>query len=320
MKTSASKIPWGALLGIGVLSCVGLAMIGLAFANFLLNPGASDSPTQVANVTSGVATVVVIPTITPGAVDNPTATPAAPTATQATAATNTEAAAAPTATPKWQLQINLPANVRTGPGLTYPVIGGINPGEPNSLIGRDASSQWFVVAYDLAADGQGWISNQVAAFNGNINDLPILQPSGPPPAPSNTPKPAATNTNPPPAATNTPAGYSSRGIVGQAFWVENTTAGPGQDIWFNFKVTNTSSSDVSYGVLAAHIDNGPNAQSWSNETLKAGKTLEWRDHINISTPGTYQIYLGICYGNNNSCVANTAPWERLSPSVTITVR
>ena len=34
---------------------------------------------------------------------------------------------------------------------------------------------------------------------------------------------------------------------------------------------------------------------WTNEALKAGQSLTWRDHLNIGTPGNYQVYLGICF-------------------------
>jgi hypothetical protein len=108
--------------------------------------------------------------------------------------------------------------------------------------------------------------------------------------------------------------------VGNAFSVENLVVGAGQDIWFNFKVTNTTDAPISYSVLAAHVDNGPNAQSWTEAVLGARQELNWRDHINISAPGTYQLYLGICYGGKNACLANQAAWERLSNSVTVTVR
>ncbi|MGH2523193.1 MAG: hypothetical protein ACRDH2_11875, partial [Anaerolineales bacterium] len=165
----------------------------------------------------------------------------------------------------------------------------------------------------------GWVSNTVASYSGDASALPVITaPSIPPTsAPPTATRPANTA---PPAPTSTPSVYSSRGIVGNFFSVENPTAAAGQDIWFNFKVTNASDTPLSYSVLAAHSDSGPSARSWTNETLGAHAVLEWRDHININTPGAYDLYLGICYGGRDACLANNAPWDRLSPSITVTVQ
>src|SRR5205085_1997035 len=110
------------------------------------------------------------------------------------------------------------------------------------------------------------------------------QPPSPTPAPTATPTqapsptqgPAAPHTPPPSAAagatqvactspplntavapTDTPAGTGARGIVSASdapFRVENTTVAAGADIWFDFKVVNTTNADVAYGALAADTD------------------------------------------------------------------
>jgi hypothetical protein len=102
--------------------------------------------------------------------------------------------------------------------------------------------------------------------------------------------------------------------------VRNTTVAKGQDIWFEFQVVNTAPADVQFAVLAAHTDVGFTAQSWTNETLAPGQTLTWRDHINIGAPGTYQVYLGICFSSKDACLTGGAPWERLSNSITVTIQ
>jgi hypothetical protein len=157
-----------------------------------------------------------------------------------------------------------------------------------------------------------------------VGALPVLEAGAPPPAA--TQAPAATNTNPPPANTQPPqptatsAPQGSHGIVANSFSVENAQAAPGQDVWFNFEVRNTSQDVVNYGALAAHTDVGVTAQSWTNEKLNPGQVLTWRDHINFPAAGTYQLYLGICYGDKNSCLANGASWDRLSNYITITIQ
>jgi LysM repeat protein len=147
----------------------------------------------------------------------------------------------------------------------------------------------------------------------------------PTPAPAATAVPTAI-----PAATAVPtstpiptlpsAGFSSHGLTGDSFWIENPTAGTNQSVWFNFTVTNPTDNSVQYSVLAAHTDNGPNAQSWTNQTFKPHTQLVWRDHINFPNTGTFQVYLGICYGDKNACLGNSVSWDRLSNSVTVVIQ
>ena len=300
--------------GVFVLALVGVGFLALSI--FLLTrPKAPAANTPIP--TLAFTSVVSIPTTTPAP---PTNTPE-PTATVTTPPTET-APAEPSATEfVAQASIVQPANVRSGPGLTYGVLGGLNSGDTAVLLGRDASAQWFAIEYALGPNGVGWVSALVATVSGNVNDLPVIDAAAPPPAATNAPAPTNTSA---PAATNAPQPSATpqlgaRGIVANSFSVENASAAVGQDVWFNFSVKNTSSGTVNYGVLAAHTDAGVTAQSWTNESLDAGETLTWRDHINFPTAGTYQLYLGICFSDKNACLTGGAGWDKLSSSITITI-
>lgn len=301
-------VPLAAMIAIVVLALVGVALLVVAILS--LRDPASPAPPPATNTQVAFAptAAVIIPTVTL----EPTPAPATPTSPP----TEPPPTVAPTTDTSPRFTISSGANVRGGPGTNYPIVGGVAAGETVPVSGRSADGQWLVVGF---AGGQGWIAAFVGTFNGDLNALPVVV-AEPPPA--TLPPPTATrpaNTAPPPA-TNTPSVYSSNGVVGQAFWVENPTAGVNQLVWFNFKVTNTSNAPVSYSVLAAHSEVGPSAKSWSNETLQAGQTLEWRDHIEFTATGTYRLYLGICYGGFNPCMANQAGWDRLSPSITVTIQ
>ncbi len=118
-----------------------------------------------------------------------------------------------------------------------------------------------------------------------------------------------------PTSTST---YNSRGIQGNSFSVENTSVSVNAEVWFDFQVTNTSATSVYYTALAAHTDVGYSAWSWTNQSLDPGQTLSWRDHMHFPYAGTYQLYLGICYGSDvNACKSQS--WDRLSPSVSVYV-
>ena len=114
------------------------------------------------------------------------------------------------------------------------------------------------------------------------------------------------------------SGYYSHGIRGDSFSVENTSVNVNAEVWFNFQVTNTSADTVYYTALAAHTDAGYSAWSWTNQSLDPGQTLSWRDHLHFPATGTFQLYLGICYGSSVTA-CKTQAWERLSPSVSVSV-
>jgi hypothetical protein len=309
----------GLLAGMFVLALAGVAMLAYAIFNFGASPGgaaagdgsaATGSPPAVGDLPS-------IPTTTPLPPATDTSLPPTPEPEP------TEAPQEPSPTPGPALSVNLAINVRGGPGTTFPILGGMNMGDQAVPVGRDNSASWFAIPYSAGSDGIGWVAAMFVTYAGDMNALPVLATGAPPPpaggggggtSPTETPGP--TSTAPP---TNTPVVLSSRGIVATHFHVENPNAQVNDQVWFNFNVVNQSGSDVSYSVLAAHTDVGPTAQSWTNEVLGAGLQLNWRDHIRFSQAGTYQLYLGICYGGKDACLAGNAPWDRLSHYVTVTI-
>jgi len=302
----SSKLPWGAVIGIAVLALAGIAMLAYAIYSLLGGSGKATAPTQVAAVPTVAFTIptttpippTLPPTDTPVAVEQPTATSGA------------------TSAPEGNLKINQPANVRSGPGTNYPALGGLQPGETATAIGRDAAAQWYVISYSGSSSGQGWVSNTVSTYNGDVNSLPVIA-APPPPAPTATLPPPKT---PIPAATATPAGYIVNGIKGDSFTIKNTTVAAGQDIWFTFQVTNITDASVDFGLVAAHTDVGFTAKSYSGPLGPHKVIGPWEDHLNINTPGTYQVYLGICLASNSECVNGSPPWSRLSGNITVVVQ
>ncbi len=111
----------------------------------------------------------------------------------------------------------------------------------------------------------------------------------------------------------------SRSLRGDYFYIENRTVSVGDEIWFDFQVTNNSPYNESYGVLSIHSDYGINGLSWTNSTFKAFSVLQWRDHIQVKTPGIYPFYLAVCYASVEECRDNKAPWERMSATITVAV-
>jgi uncharacterized protein YraI len=310
-----NPFPLPAIIGIAALALIGVGFLALAAFTLVR----SNLPGPVASQTRIITQVALIPTTTqspPTATLEPTTAPTT-ALTVATPASSTPASTL-TTTVTQTVSIVVPANVRTGPGTTYPVVGGLNAGSTAPVVGRDSSAQWFAITYDGAPQGQGWVSVLVASFSGNINDLPVIQASAPPPATSVPPTNVPPPTNAPPAATNTPTTSGANGIQTLNFQMPQTTGTVNQSMWFTFTVVNTTSSVITYGILAAHTDQGVTADSW-HEPLQPGRQLTWTDHINFGTAGTYQVYLGICFSSHDACKAS-APWVRLSNSVTVTIQ
>ncbi len=330
-QPSDSRFPWLAVVIAGFLALAGIGLLAFAVLSIANLPGApTRTPTATAQpptqaVAEVSATPVLIPTVTeagqPAASDTPqsgttsdaTATPA-PGSSDTAVAPTTEVPATTAPTADLNLKILQPANVRSGPGLVYPVIGGFQAGASTPVNGRDANGQWFAINYGAVV---GWVSGAVSSYGGDVGALPVIAapptPVPTPVPPTNTPVPTSVPTNPP------PVGYSSHGIVGDSFKVENTSAGVNDSVWFDFEVTNTSNTTVNYSALAGHTDQGYTAWSWTNQKLKPGQTLSWRDHISFDKTGTYQVYLGICYaGSVDAC--KSAGWDRLSPNWTVTIQ
>jgi len=162
-------------------------------------------------------------------------------------------------------------NVRTGPGLEYPVIGIAPFGSESEVVGVSADGTWWVVGVPASLNGQGWVSDEYVSVENADNVLVI-------PAPP-TPTPAAT-----PTATATPApdiNFSASrttinaGESATLNWsVENIVAVymyPVGDSFENYPVTGQGSRDVrpyittSYELLTFNPDN-----TTSSERIEIG--------------------------------------------------
>jgi hypothetical protein len=181
------------------------------------------------------------------------------------------------------------ANVRKGPGLNYDRIGYLNPGVEATVTGR--YSTWWQIAY---GGGSGWVYGEIVTAYAT-DGVPQVQP---PPAPTAIP---ATATPVPPTATPAP---DTRGLVLDNFWVEGAPGpyGTGQQIWFNWVIRNTSPYEVGYKILGGWVqETGNHKNSWTDSSFTPGQRHEWRDWLSIGAPGTYHIYLRICF-NDGVCL------------------
>ncbi len=123
--------------------------------------------------------VAEAPTATPEATPNATAAPTTGGATGQPAATTP--AANPGQPGEATAVVNAPANVRTGPGISYGTIaGGAGAGTVLKLIGRNDQGNWLNVTLPSGTDG--WILGELVTINTGFSasSLPVVE--APPPA------------------------------------------------------------------------------------------------------------------------------------------
>jgi TolB protein len=73
-------------------------------------------------------------------------------------------------------------NVRTGPGVAYPIIGGLSRGDTVEVLGKNAAGTWLQIVHPADSDGRGWISAAYVELTGSLTE--VLEVSAPPLPPS----------------------------------------------------------------------------------------------------------------------------------------
>lgn len=174
------------------------------------------------------ATRTPVPTFTPAPVQpfiivpTPTPVPIEPTAT-ATLVVSEDATessllpaqnSAPAAAPP-ELVAPGSVNIRSGPGLSYAVIGTLNANTARPIVGRSSEGDWWQIK--LTENDLGWVSNTVVQPS-NTAAVPLVSVAPPPvSAPVPAAQPAASS--PPPAPEKPKYQYTPTG------WYDDTNAG-----------------------------------------------------------------------------------------------
>lgn len=125
----------------------------------------------------------------------------------------TPAAAAPEVLPtdgKLTATTTTPSNVRSGPGLGYPIIAGLEPGVQVNLIGRNERADWLQIELPDDSESDGWVFAQLLTVSGDPTSLAVVEVDPPPAAVAGGGAPA-----PAPAPVIAPAGGGSFELGGQ---------------------------------------------------------------------------------------------------------
>ena len=137
------------------------------------------------------------------------------TATISTAVTTTAAALIITPTVVAELPSTEPmakaidlANVRSGPGTNYDVVGGLETGIVAPIIGKNETGDWWQVT--LATGQQGWVYGPLVEASGDTTTVALATDIAPPP-PTATPEPVVEAPTPAPTEVVAPTSVVAEG-------------------------------------------------------------------------------------------------------------
>ncbi len=105
-----------------------------------------------------------------------TALPVTPTALPAMESTVSPSPTATlfSSTARVFMEAEAEVNVRFGPGVDYPRIGQIQPGERYPVVSRHALYPWYLIEYPPSPEGVGWVFADVVQIFGDIYSLPVI--------------------------------------------------------------------------------------------------------------------------------------------------
>ncbi len=166
-------------------------------------------------VSDPVIFVMKLAPVTPTALP-PTATPVpptvAPTAVVSASAGLTSTASTTGTGVAPELTItNEYANIRSGPGVNFGLVGKLNQNEKAPVRGKNQDGTWWQIAFDKGPNGIGWVFGQLVSVNAAASKVAAV---AAPPTPTSPPAPAGPTAAPPnvaqatgtPGPTATPSG------------------------------------------------------------------------------------------------------------------
>jgi PKD repeat protein len=199
-----------------------------------------------AQTTFNLSTAPQAATQTPIPTETPTLTP---TTAPAPASTEAPGSTAPMVTSKTNL------NVRSGPGVNYPIVGVLLTGQSAEISGVSADGGWWQILFPGAPGGVGWVSAPFVTSQ-NTGNVPVVA-APPAPQPTATPVPLAAAAQPPTAIISGPGQAGQNQSI--VFDGNSSTASAGHNIvgfvWsFGDGATaNGSSVSHSYGSSGTFI-------------------------------------------------------------------
>lgn len=171
-------------------------------------------------------------------------------------------------------------------------------------------------------------------------ETPVATQTVPPtetPLPTNTQPPLptavpATNTSIPPTNTAPPSGpqpVNANGLIGESFQLQDwrTSLSPGGQIWYEWRIGNTSGAGVPYSTLGIMPRrNGIDEVRWyqnnwgGNNDVMPPEGLSWPSWMSIPEAGDYTLRVVVCFDGFQTCLNGGGTFHTLSQEIPITLR
>jgi uncharacterized protein YraI len=189
-------------------------------------------------------------TITPAATGTPTVSP-----TLSTADALSGAGGGPAVTAKVAL------NVRAGPGVNYPVIGGLPAGQSAVITGKSGDGLWWQIVFPANSTSRGWVSAQPQySTGGNTGNVAVVAaPPAPAPTPTSTPVPTPT----PVPATPTTTPPSPPKLKINSFTADHYTIHSGDKVKLRWKVQGADSVRLEHDAASDKVDKDQGDKTYS---------------------------------------------------------
>lgn len=169
----------------------GLLLVVLDLTACAAEPPPATTPAPAVTNTAA-AQVRQSPTPTP----QPTAASAPAPVSSATPTPRPSPLPVPTSTPEPEPVVRVDesltgrVNVRTGPGVAYPVIEQFEPGQEAVVTGQNEARDWWQIELEAGDDAStGWIFGELVSLTGDEAAIPVV--GAPPLPPTATPPPSA---------------------------------------------------------------------------------------------------------------------------------
>ena len=160
------------------------------------------------------------------------------------------------------------ANVRSGPGTNYGILGKLKAGDTEQVIGVSPDNQWLVINF---ANQQGWVSASIVDVVGNLSSVPVINP---PP----TPTPMPTSTAPP-----------QIDLIGLNYVINPAQPKSGQPFTVSIVIRNQGGADAGQFAVAASFLPGNVYAAQVVNGLPAGQSTTVNLTATVSGPGTYTV-------------------------------
>ncbi len=136
------------------------------------------------------------------------------------------------------------------------------------------------------------------------------EPPTPTPAPPTATRAPAQPTKVPPTPVPKPEAkhvVGSHGVSGLVVARDKTTFAVGETAYFTYEALNHTQNPVGFEKLGIKASNGLFNTSWINpDIIQPGTPFKHDDGLAFSSPGTYKVFLAICFAR---CSQGDADWE-----------